>query len=123
MTLRIQRDMKRSAASRPSSPRAWRVFAARDGRQVEVQIRQGAAPCCPCCGDLLEARGASRLQSRLPLDARAFDLECRDCRRFWSVVHHTERSIRLVRMRRFVAAVRAVDRPLAAPVMQAPMPA
>jgi hypothetical protein len=44
----------------------------------------------------------------LPLDARGYDLDCRECRRFFCVVRHTARSLRLVRMRRLVAAVRAV---------------
>lgn len=74
-------------------------------------------PRCPCCGDVLEAQPSSRLERRLPLGARAYDLDCRDCRRFWLVVRHTPRSIRLIRMRRFVAAVRAATpaRPAEAP--------
>ena len=70
-------------------------------------------PLCPGCGEVLEARRESRLSRRLPLDATAFDFDCRPCRRFWSMVQHTERSLRLLRMRRFVAALRAVDPPRA----------
>lgn len=44
----------------------------------------------------------------LVLDAKGFDLDCRECRRFWAVIQHTPRSVRLLRMRRLVAAVRAV---------------
>jgi hypothetical protein len=86
--------------------RAWRGFAVRDGREIERQIRAGAPPCCPCCGYVLEAKPTSRLAGQLVLDARGFDLDCRDCRRFWCLVVHTPRSIRLLRMRRLAAAVR-----------------
>lgn len=48
---------------------------------------------------------------RLPLDATGYDLDCRDCRRFWCIVRHTARSLRLIRMRRLVAAIRAVEHP------------
>lgn len=87
---------------------AWRSFEHRDTRLVDLQLRDGHRPCCPCCGDLLEARPETRMARYLPLDATGYDLECRDCRRFRSVVRHTLRSLRLVRMRRLAAAVRAV---------------
>jgi hypothetical protein len=86
----------------------WRVFAPGAAAEIRRQQRTGRTPCCPCCGDLLEAQPDSRLCAELPLDARAYDLNCRGCRLFMCVVQHTRRSIRLVRMRRFVAAVRAV---------------
>lgn len=96
----------------PSSVRrarfAWRSFEPREGREIDRQLREGREPCCPCCGELLEARPETRMARYLPLDATGFDLECRDCRRFRSVVRHTARSLRLVRMRRLAAAVRAV---------------
>jgi hypothetical protein len=95
----------------PASPRraraAWRGFEVRDGREIDRQLREGRDPSCPCCGELLEARPETRMTRYLPLDATGFDLECRDCRRFRCVVRHTFRSLRLVRMRRLVAAVRA----------------
>ena len=103
--------MRQFPRTRSSSYRVWRVFCARDGRAIETALRQGRVPLCPCCGELLEARRESRLGHRLPLDARAFDFDCRPCRRFWSMVQHTERSLRLVRMRRFIAALRAVEPP------------
>ena len=107
--------MKRSAQSRPPHQRAWRVFAVRDGREIDIQLRLGRNPLCPCCDGVLEARQQSRLDRKLPLGARAYDLDCRGCRRFWSIVQHTERSIRLLRMRRFVAALRAVESGVASP--------
>ena len=95
-----------------SSPRraraAWRSFELRDGREIDRQLRDGRDPSCPMCGELLEARPETRMSRYLPLDATGFDLECRDCRRFRCVVRHTFRSLRLVRMRRLVAAVRAM---------------
>lgn len=103
--------MKTSLQSRTSAPRAWRVYRLRDGRRIETQARLGMTPACPCCGGELETRGESRLDRRVPLDARALDMDCAHCRRFWSIVQHTERSIRLVRMRRLAAAVRAVGSP------------
>lgn len=101
--------MSQYAPSRRSRCYTWRAFERRDGSYIEAEIeRGGAAPCCPACGAILEARSTTRFARSLPLDARGYDLDCRDCRRFWCVVRHTARSIRLLRMRRLVAAVRAV---------------
>lgn len=94
----------------------WRVFSRHAGAEIQKQLRDGALPLCPCCDDVLEARPQSRLCRELPLDATGYDLECRGCRRFWCVVRHSARSLRLVRMRRFVAAVKAV------PVLEPSMP-
>lgn len=58
---------------------------------------------------MLEARPGTRLTRNLPLDASGRDLDCRDCRRFWCLVRHTARSLQLIRMRRLVAAIRAVN--------------
>jgi hypothetical protein len=58
---------------------------------------------------VLEARPDTRFRRCLVLDATGYDLDCRGCRRFWCVVQHTPRSLRLIRMRRLVAAVRAAD--------------
>lgn len=85
------------------------MFSPRLGRMVRDQVVRGMIPRCPCCGDVLEAQPGSRLSGHLPLGARSYDLDCRDCRRFWLVVQHTPRSIRLMRMRRFVAAVCAAE--------------
>lgn len=89
--------------------RTRRAFSARDGRRIETFLEAGVPAACPCCGGALEARRQSRSRRKLPLDASVVDLDCRACRRFWSVVQHTERSLMLVRMRRFVAALRAVE--------------
>lgn len=103
--------------------RSWRVFNPRLGREIESQLAQRATPRCPCCGELLEAQPRSRLDRHLPLGARGFDLDCRDCRRFWLVVRHTPRSIQLLRMRRFVAAVRAAGRRQTESTPPSPTPA
>lgn len=95
--------------------RSWRAFPRRDGRLIERQLYHSSALYCPECGDVLEARPASRIRRRLPLDASGYDLDCRRCRRFWIVVRHTARSVRLIRMRRFVAALRAVELEAAVP--------
>ena len=98
--------------SRTSEPRrsrsAWRTFEPRHVHAIDQQIRGVEDPRCPCCGDLLAARPDTRMSRYLPLDASGYDLECRGCRRFRCIVRHTARSLRLVRMRRLVAAVRAV---------------
>ena len=86
---------------------AWRVFDPRDVRRIDQQLSLGEEPCCPGCGALLQARPETRLARQLPLDATGYDLECRACRRFRCVVRHTARSLRLMRMRRLAAAVRA----------------
>jgi len=99
-------------ASAPLSSRRarplWRSFEPRDARDIDQQLRDGRDPCCPGCGALLAARPGTRVARYLPLDATGYDLECRGCRRFRCMVRHTARSLRLVRMRRLVAAVRAV---------------
>lgn len=101
--------MKRAVARLPRW--TWRTFERREGRTIDRQLREAAFPCCPCCGSLLEARPTTRLRRVLPLGATGYDLDCRECRRFWCVVRHTARSLRLLRMRRLVAAVRAVGAP------------
>jgi hypothetical protein len=98
------------------SRRTWRAFEPRSGRAIGRQLHDGRCPCCPECGAVLEARPGTRLRGSLPLDATGYDLDCRDCRRFWAIVRHTPRSLRLVRMRRFIAAVRAAG-PRAAGVL------
>lgn len=90
----------------------WRAFEPRHSRHIESQLQQREAPCCPCCGDPLEARPTTRVARYLPLDASGYDLQCRGCHRFRCIVRHTMRSLRLVRMRRLVAAVRAVGAPV-----------
>ena len=102
--------MNRISTSR-AQRRAWRAFAPRDGRRIDAQLRAGSPPVCPCCDGLLESRPGTRLTVHLPLDATGYDLDCRGCRRFWCVVRHTARSLRLLRMRRLAAAVRAVEVP------------
>jgi|GEM_PF-527088 len=87
---------------------AWRSFERRDGREIQRALRGGRPIACPCCDGVLEARPGTRYRECLVLDARGFDLDCRACRRFWCVVRHTPRSLRLIRMRRLVAAVRVI---------------
>jgi hypothetical protein len=107
---------------RPASRRVrsvWRGFEPRDARLLDLQLRDGRRPCCPCCGELLEARPDTRMARYLPLDATGYDLECRGCRRFRCVVRHTVRSLRLVRMRRLAAAVRAIGAPARTATLEA----
>jgi hypothetical protein len=85
----------------------WRTYDERQIRRIDAQLRAGGHPCCPGCGAALEARPGTRMARYLPLDASGYDLECRPCRRFRAMVRHTLRSLRLVRMRRFAAAVAA----------------
>lgn len=100
--------MTRSATATSRRATAWRAFDARDCRAIEKQLRGSEHARCPCCSDVLEARPHTRLSRYLPLDATGYDLECRACRRFRCIVRHTVRSLRLVRMRKLVSAVRAV---------------
>ena len=99
--------MKRSLQSGASEKVRWRLFRTRDGKQLESAFNAESEVVCPCCAGAIEAQGESRLSRQLPLDAISFDLECHICRRYWSVVQDTERSIRLLGMRRFVAALRS----------------
>lgn len=91
------------------APRSWRAFSRRDGERLEWSVRSGGHLGCPLCGEVLEVEPASRVNAHLVFGATAHDFSCRDCRRFWSVVRHTPRSLRLMRMRRFVAAVRSIE--------------
>ncbi len=68
-------------------------------------MRDGTRPRCPDCGQGLLPRVESRKAADVVLDAVAYDLDCDECRRFVCVVLHTARSLRLLRMRRLVAAV------------------
>lgn len=96
----------------PRTRAPWRAFEARHARRIDSEMREGRSPRCPCCGDPLQAQPGTRMSRYLPLDASGYDLECRGCRRFRCIVRHTLRSLRLVRMRRLVAAVRAAGEPL-----------
>jgi hypothetical protein len=105
--------MRTTRVTRSSARRAdaWRSFDNRARRKVDAQIRAGERPCCPHCETLLEARPTARVARYLVLDAAGYDLECRACLRFRSIVRHTARSLRLVRMRRLAAAVQAIGAP------------
>lgn len=89
----------------PSLP--WQIYSDRDGRKIERTVRSGGAPLCPSCDGALRAEPQSRLSPPLILDATAYDLTCVPCQRFWCVVRETQRSLRLIRMRRLVAAIHA----------------
>jgi hypothetical protein len=100
--------MRTHASSARARFPAWRSFDRRDGREIQRALRAGGPIACPCCDGFLETRPSTRFRECLVLDARGFDLDCRACRRFWCVVRHTPRSLRLIRMRRLVAAVRVI---------------
>ena len=97
--------MNATLEAAPRRTLRWRTYDERQSRRIDAQLRAGGHPCCPGCGAALEARPETRVARYLPLDATGYDLECRPCRRFRAVVRHTVRSLRLVRMRRFAAAV------------------
>jgi hypothetical protein len=103
--------MRRETRSSARHADSWRSFDTRARRKVDAQIRAGERPCCPHCQTLLEARPTTRVARYLVLDATGYDLECQGCHRFRSIVRHTARSLRFVRMRRLVAAVRAAGAP------------
>lgn len=94
-----------------SSVLTWQIFSDRDGRKIERVVRNGGTPPCPCCDGDLMAEPQSRLSPSLILDATAYDLTCSSCQRFWCVVRETQRSLRLIRMRRLVAALKAGEPP------------
>lgn len=101
--------LQASADAPRRSRTPWRAFDTRDTRQIDEQVQAEQCPCCPRCQGVLEARPETRMERHLVLDAIGYDLECRGCRRFRPVIQHTERSLRLLRMRRLAAAVRACD--------------
>ncbi|HEY8469576.1 MAG TPA: hypothetical protein VIL18_08035 [Longimicrobiales bacterium] len=84
---------------------AWRSFDRRDQAAIQAQLSAGAAPHCPRCESLLEARPASRMRASLPAGALAYDLDCRACRLFLPLVRQTPASLRVERLRRLAAAV------------------
>jgi len=85
---------------------AWRSFDRRDQRAIRARLAAGATLRCPRCAGLLEARPASRLRAVLPAGVRGYDLDCRTCRQFLPLIQHTPQSLRVLRLRRLVAAVR-----------------
>ncbi|MFO7259916.1 MAG: hypothetical protein DIU52_002090 [bacterium] len=85
---------------------AWRSFDRRDQRAIRARLAAGAPLRCPRCAGLLEARPTSRLLAVLPSGARGYDLDCRSCHQFLPLIEHTPQSLRLLRLRRLVAAVR-----------------
>jgi hypothetical protein len=103
-------EMKRDETP-PRGARSWRGFSTRDGGRIRRAVEAERKADCPRCGAPLEAESPSRASVELVLGATAYDLACRPCRRFWTVVRHTERSLRLLRMRRLAAAVGGVDLP------------
>jgi hypothetical protein len=94
-------------APRRRSRQTWRCFEPDLVRALEDRLERGEAATCPCCTEPLVVRPVSRFAAHLPLDATGYDLECRGCRRFVCRILHTPRSVRLLRMRRLVAAVAA----------------
>ena len=101
-------DAPAASSKRRTTRRRWRAFTRRNASQIDRQMEEGARPCCPDCGQRLYARVETRKAEEVVLDAVGFDLDCDDCRRFFCVIMHTTRSLRLLRMRRLVAAVCAV---------------
>ncbi len=87
--------------------RRWRSYSARAAREIDRALFRAGLPSCPGCGGTLRPRAASRTE-QLILDAVGYDLECGSCYRFRSIVVHTTRSLRLLRMRRLVAAVKSI---------------
>jgi hypothetical protein len=52
-------------------------------RAIAAQCeRPGCIPSCPRCGDVLEARPATRLAAIAEHARPGYDLDCRDCRLF-----------------------------------------
>jgi hypothetical protein len=87
----------------------WRAFSASDCTEIDRHLAEGRAPCCPGCATTLEARAGSRMARWLPEGVRAFDLECRWCRRFRCVARREGAGPRLQGMRRLLAAVQSAQ--------------
>lgn len=87
--------------------RRWRAYSSHAAREIDRALYRAGLPACPGCGGTLSPRSASRA-GQLILDAVGYDLECGACYRFRSIVVHTRRSLRMLRMRRLVAAVKSV---------------
>lgn len=102
--------MSRTDSSRESD-RPWQIYSDRDGRKIERILRDGGEPRCPRCDGEMHPEPTSRLCPSLILDARACDLTCPACHRFWCIVQETQRSLQLIRMRRLAAAVSAAEPP------------
>lgn len=77
----------------------WRPFSARDTRLIEARLTAPDGSRCPRCGDILEARTLTRA-------AAAHELECRECKRYYSrVVQTTPESMYLLRIQRLATAI------------------
>lgn len=85
--------------------RTWIRFGRRDRCLIEAQLLQGPGSLCPRCNAPLEARPTTRLAAVMPGTIEGFDLDCRDCRQFYSRLFHSPRSLYLLRLRRLAAAV------------------
>jgi hypothetical protein len=85
--------------------RRCRAYTRRNAHRIDSEMRDGGRPRCPDCGEALNPRAETRKEEEVVLDAVGFDLDCEDCRRFMCVIIHSSRSLRLLRMRRLVAAI------------------
>lgn len=78
---------------------AWRPFSARDCKLIEARLHQPDGSRCPRCGDILLARALAR-------SAGAHDLECGDCKRYYSrVLQTTPESLYILRIQRLATAI------------------
>lgn len=79
--------------------RPWRAFTLRERQTIEARLHAPDGSCCPRCGDILEARPLTR-------SSLASDLECRECRRYFSRnVRTTPETIYLVGIQKLATAI------------------
>lgn len=71
--------------------RRWRSFSHADRARIEHALLNGDDTLCPRCGDWLGARPGTRLEGLPHIPAGSYDLECRDCRRYHTVVPQEHR--------------------------------
>jgi hypothetical protein len=98
--------MQQAEIGAPETRRgAWKSFCARERTLIEGAIRALRTPACARCHATLEFQPASRLAGMLPPGAEAYDLDCRACRRFYTVIAQDEESVQGERLRRLALAV------------------
>jgi hypothetical protein len=105
----MQPQSQPPSQSQPEAPvsarrtRRWRTFTHTDRARIEQALNAGADVLCPRCGDWLGARPGTRLTGLPHVPNGSYDLECRDCRRYHTVVPREHRYY--VCIRRLATAV------------------
>ena len=78
----------------------WRPFTARDRKQIEAKLNAPDGSRCPRCKEILEFRPITR-------HAAGHDLECRECRRYFTriLIETNPEAMYLFRIQKLATAI------------------